>query len=439
MNPSSFHLINLGCAKNLVEGEHLAGALLAMGMSAREHLEDAEIIIINTCGFIQTAIEESLQVIMEAAQQKGPEQRLVVAGCLVGRFGHKLGRALGEADMLVGPGEMARLPQLLGQEWQARVHISRPRGIFTHEDPRALSTGPGWAYLRISDGCNRRCSFCTIPAIRGSLRSRKKEDILAEARSLAQGGVKEINLVGQDLTGYGEDWGKGPRLKELLNELDRINDLTWIRLLYLHPDYLEPDLLQTIASLERVVPYLDIPMQHSEDQVLEKMGRRRSGAELRSLVKTIREVVPQAILRTTIMVGHPGEGEAQFSRLLEFMEETQFDHLGCFAYSAENGTKSARMEAPSKAIGQKRRRQVMKLQKKISRQKLARLKGSLQEVLVLGPHPDSELVWQGRMASQAPEDDGSVVIVEGSAQPGTMAMAKIQRFHDYDVVAKLVG
>ena len=310
--------------------------------------------------------------------------------------------------------------------------------MFGGADPRALSTGPGWAYLRVSDGCAQSCAFCTIPHIRGPLRSRSLDDLVAEAEGLAAMGVREINLVAQDLTSYGRDLG-GPGLAELLAALSNIEGLEWLRPLYLHPDLIDEALIAAILTTPKVAPYFDLPLQHVADPVLRAMGRRRAGAELKALVRGIRRAAPQAVLRTTLLVGHPGEGEKEFAALKEFVAEMEFDRLGVFPYSPEAGTRSARMPAPPATGGwEARPEQIMDLQRRISRRRLAPLLGQTLPVLVLGPHPDSDLVWAARTQGQAPEVDGLVIITEGSAPPGAIAPCRVTATHDYDLEGSLL-
>lgn len=433
----TYYLLNLGCAKNLVEGEHLAGLLLSDGWSAVEQPEEAELLLLNTCGFIQPAVEEAIEAALDLADGKSAGQRLVVAGCLVGRYGKKLATDLPEADLLLAPGEAPNLLKHLAAPPTGRLAISPPRSLFGGADPRALSTGPGWAYLRVSDGCAQSCAFCTIPHIRGPLRSRPLDDLLAEAANLAELGVKELNLVAQDLTSYGRDLG-GPGLAELLEALSTIEGLEWLRPLYLHPDLIDEKLIAAILANPKAAPYFDLPLQHVADPVLKAMGRKRSGSELKALVRGIRRAAPQAILRTTLLVGHPGEGQAEFAALKEFVAEMEFDRLGVFPYSPEAGTRSARLPAPPPQVAAKRAAQIMDLQRRISRRRLAPLEGQTLPVLVLGPHPDSDLVWAGRTQAQAPEVDGLVIITEGSAQPGDIAPCRITATHDYDLEGVLV-
>ncbi|WP_338606681.1 30S ribosomal protein S12 methylthiotransferase RimO [Desulfoferula mesophila] len=433
----TYYLLNLGCAKNLVEGEHLAGLLLADGWQAVEEPSKAGLLLVNTCGFIQPAVEEALEAILELADLKCDDQRLVVAGCLVGRYGKKLATDLPEADLLLAPGEAPRLLAHLAAPPAGRLAISPPRALFGGADPRALSTGPGWAYLRVADGCANSCAFCTIPHIRGPLRSRHLDDLLAEAESLAALGVRELNLVAQDLTSYGRDLG-GPGLAELLRALASIDGIEWIRPLYLHPDIIDEALITTVLDEPKVTDYFDLPLQHAADPVLRAMGRRRSGSELRELVRGIRRAAPQATLRTTLLVGHPGEGEREFALLKEFVAEMEFDRLGVFPYSPEAGTRSARMPAPPPAVAAQRAGRIMDLQRRISRRRLAALEGATLPVLVLGPHPDSDLVWAGRTRGQAPEVDGLVIITEGTAPPGAIADCRITATHDYDLEGALL-
>jgi ribosomal protein S12 methylthiotransferase len=432
-----YYLVNLGCAKNLVEGEHLAGLLLQAGWRPSAEPGEAELLVLNTCGFIQPAVEEAIEAALELAEAKGPGQRLVVMGCLVGRYGKKLAASLPEADLLLSPGEAPRLLAHLAAPPPDRLAMSPPKGIFGAADARALSTGPGWAYLRVSDGCRHSCAFCTIPKIRGRLRSRPLDDVLAEARRLAEGGVRELNLVAQDLTSYGRDLG-GPGLAELLAALAEVPGIAWLRPLYLHPDLLDQPLVEAIAATPKVIPYFDLPLQHIADPVLKVMGRQKTGAELRRLLSRVREAAPGAVLRTTLLVGHPGEGEAEFAQLVEFVERTGFDRLGVFAYSPEAGTRSARLAAPPPEVALERQERIMELQRSISRQRLARLLGQELPVLVLGPHPDSDLVWAGRIAGQAPEVDGLVIITGGSAPPGSLAACRVTATHDHDLEGVLL-
>ena len=438
METKTYFLLNLGCAKNLVEGEHIAGLLMAAGWEPVEDEAEASLLVVNTCGFIQPAVEESISAILGIADAKTQHQVLCVVGCLVGRYGKKLVRSMPEVDLFISPGQVAELLTHLDKPPQNRLAMSRPRPVFDPGSPRALTTGPGWAYLRVADGCGRKCHFCTIPSIRGALRSRDISGLVEEAKRLAQADMVELNLIAQDLTGYGSDLGMEDGLARLLAELSSVEDIEWIRMLYLHPEGIDRRIIQAVADNPKVLPYFDLPVQHIADPVLEAMGRRMGARDIERLITYIRERMPQATLRTSLIAGHPGEGEGEFARLMDFVVETRFDHLGCFAYEPEAGTKSARMEAPARRIALARQKKIMALQKKISREKLKELVGQTKDCLVLGPHPESDLLWQGRLASQAPEADGEVIITEGSAQPGTIARLKITRSHDYDVEGELL-
>ena len=440
IKPKSFYLLNLGCSKNLVEGEHLAGQLIYSGWEPMSEPAFAQAIIVNTCGFIQPAVEESLDEILELAQDKSPGQVLCVAGCLVGRYGSKLSEGLHEADVFVGPGMMHRISEILAEPEKQRLAMAKPERIFTSRDPRAVATGPGWAYLRVSDGCAHRCSFCTIPMIRGSLRSRRPSDIFAEARALAVSGVREINLVAQDLTSYGRDLEDGIDLTYLLKGLDQIKELSWIRLLYLHPDILDETLLEAIFRCKKVLPYFDLPVQHVSSVVLEKMGRKKRKKDILNIINTIKTRYPNATLRATVMIGHPGEGPQEYLELLDFVKTVRFDHLGCFGFQPEAGTKSANMDYPEPELVSHRFNEIMATQQDISREKLAAHVGRDEEVLVLGPHPESELIWYGRLASQAPDEiDGHAIITSGDATPGDIVLCRVEKAHPYDLEVSLLN
>lgn len=439
--PTTYYLLNLGCAKNQVEGEHIAGMLLAAGWRAVAEPDQAALLLVNTCGFIRPAVEENLEAILGLAAEKRPDQGLAVVGCLVGRYGKKLARSLPEADLLVGPGEVARLLEHLERPPEGRLAMSAPGGVLGGESPRALSTGPGWAYLRVADGCEHGCAFCTIPRIRGRLRSRGLDEVLAEARWLAAAGVVELNLVAQDLLSYGKDrpeLADGSGIARLLEGLAAIEGLNWVRMLYLSPDSLETAHIAAMLNTPKVVPYFDLPLQHIADPVLRAMGRGRTGDELRALLAALRERAPQAVLRTTLLVGHPGEGEAEFTELLEFVTEFGFDHLGCFAYQPEAGARAARMEAPPAKVGRERARRIMAAQKRVSKARLKRWVGREIPVLVLGPHPESDLLGQARHAGQAPEVDGVVILTDGQARPGTIATCRVTKAHAYDLEGVLL-
>ncbi|MDR1396177.1 MAG: 30S ribosomal protein S12 methylthiotransferase RimO [Desulfarculales bacterium] len=434
---NSYYLLTLGCAKNLVESEYLAGQLHQAGYQPVSQPADAVWLLVNTCAFITSAVEENIDHILTLAAGKQAGQKLVVIGCLVGRFARKLQKIIPEADLFIAPGQTGNLLNLLQTPPPNCVALAPARDILN--GPRIISTGPSWAYLRLSDGCRRRCSFCAIPHIRGKLRSRSQEEVLTEAGDLASAGVREINLVAQDLSSYGWDQGKKNGLLELLEKLNFIAGLRWIRLLYLHPDILNESFLRRAGELDKLLPYFDIPLQHISRPVLAAMGRSGSREELERAFKLLKKIIPQAIIRTTVMVGHPGEEEADFAQLTDFINEFKFNHLGCFIFEPQPGTRSARLPQVAGSVARARYKKVMALQKKISRAHLRALLGTQQDMLFLGAHPESRLLGSGRLWSQAPEADGEALVVEGWAEPGSIVKATVQKAHDYDLEVKIAA
>ena len=433
----TFYLLNLGCAKNLVEGEHLAGMLLSHGFQAVADLSAAQWLLVNTCGFLTSAIEENIDYILELASAKKAEQKLVVVGCLVGRFGKKLQRSLPEVDLFISPGQVQMLPQLLAAMPASGLALAPVSGILGFTTPRVISTGPGWAYLRLSDGCASNCFFCAIPHIRGKLRSRPLDDIIKEAAFMGTQGIKEINLVAQDVSAYGQDLGIQDGLLHLLQKLEQIPQINWIRLLYLHPAVLRPIFLQAMCAFKKVLPYFDIPLQHIATKVLTHMGRLHTSEELMANLGLLRALLPQSIIRSTLMVGHPGEDEEEFNQLIDFISDFKFDHLGCFMFEPQPGTKSAKLPRVAKKIARQRQKKIMSIQKKIRRVHSRSLAGTEQSMLFLGNHPQSEQLGWGRLWSQAPEVDGTVIVVDGQAAPGTIVRVRILKAHDYDYEAAI--
>lgn len=436
---TKFFLLNLGCAKNLVEGEHIAGMLISMGMKFIEQPQQADWLLVNTCGFLTSAIEENIDYILELAANKQEKQKLVVIGCLVGRYGKKLQASLPEVDIFISPGRVNDLPDILLNPPNSGIAIAPAKTVLGFSTPRAISTGPGWAYLRLSDGCNHKCSFCAIPHIRGKLRSRSKDDILAEASFLAQSGIRELNLVAQDVSAYGNDLGANNGLLELLREMDKIPGLQWIRLLYLYPEVLKKEFLDLLANSEKILPYFDIPLQHVSTRVLKAMGRKQDKAFIIEQLNLLRATLPQAAVRSTMLVGHPGEDEAEFEELYDFIKEYKFEHLGCFAFEPQEGTRSARLPQLAAKIGRQRQKKIMALQKKISQQKGRTMVGRLEKMLFMGAHPESELLGVGRLWHQAPEVDGEAIVVDGRAMPGNIVNVRILKAHDYDYEVEIIN
>lgn len=438
-SPGRVMMVSLGCSKNLVDSEEVLGSLIEAGWQVTDQVERADLIVINTCGFIRPAVEEALEAILEAVAVKAlmtVTVRLVVMGCLVQRYGRKLGRNIPEVDLWLGPGEFDRLPDLLAQGSGQDLVLGRPEYLRDSGAPRSLSTGPGWAYLKIAEGCSHACTFCLIPKLRGRYRSRSIADVTAEARLLLGAGVKELVLVAQDTSQFGRDIGQD--LIGLIQELDRLSDLHWVRLLYLHPDEVDQALIQAVAASKTVVPYFDLPVQHASPRILRDMGRRRGPDELLRLIEAIRDQIPEAVIRTTMMVGWPGETDQEFRELIDFIEAVRFDHLGVFCFSPEAGTPAARNK--DQVPGQEaedRRDELMARQAEISRQKLAAWVGQEVAVLVEGPHPESDLLLAGRAWFMAPEVDGQVIITDGSARAGDLVRVRVTRGHDFDLEGEI--
>lgn len=347
-----------------------------------------------------------------------------------------------EVDLFVGTSSFARLPSLLANLEKGdreRLSIESPRFLMTSETQRVLSTPFYSGYLKIAEGCSNRCTFCTIPAIRGPYRSRPRDDLLQEAERLASQGVIELNLVAQDTTGYGMDLGTEPRLSDLLEGLARIDKFSWIRILYGYPQRIDRRLLEVMASYDCICKYLDIPLQHVSARLLKAMGRSGSSEEFHEIIAFIRAYLPEATLRTTLIVGFPGETEADFQELYEFVEKAGFQRLGIFAYSPEKGTKAARLKnAVEESVKQERLRALVDLQEKVSLDYHQKLVGTVQPILVEGVSGETDLLLEGRLASQAPEVDGCVFINKGFGQVGEIMDVRITEVHPYDLVGEIV-
>jgi ribosomal protein S12 methylthiotransferase len=438
----TFRLVSLGCAKNLVDSEVMLGILQERGWTPISE-EEADVVIINTCGFIRAAQEESIDAILAAtaAKERGRCGRVVVAGCLPQLFNRDLAAALPEADLFVGTGEFHRIADLLegcGTKRARKVFVRPPRYLYDHRTPRVLTSQPGSAYIKIAEGCSNRCAYCMIPRIRGRLRSRTIPSILLEARAAVGSGTKEINLIAQDTTAYGKDRGKAD-LVPLLRRLARVEGLAWIRLLYAHPAHLTPELIRLIRDEGKICRYLDLPLQHIDDRVLQAMNRPVSGALVRDLLNRLREEVPDISLRTSLMVGFPGESERSFARLLDFVSETRFDHLGVFRYSPEEGTPAAAMKRQvPEAVKEERYHRIMALQKEISREKQKQFLEKNLSVLIERRGQSADILWEGRSERQAPEVDGLVFMTKGKARPGEMVEVKIRKAGVYDLYGEIL-
>jgi ribosomal protein S12 methylthiotransferase len=438
-------MISLGCPKNLVDSEVMLGLLRQRGWTPSAK-DDADVVIVNTCGFIREAKEESIETILTlaAAKEGGRVQKLVVAGCLPQRYGRELLPELPEVDLFVGTGEFHRIADLLDRSARGKLRrkqwIDSPEFIYDHRTPRIHSSPPGSMYLKVSEGCANFCSYCVIPRIRGRLRSRPISSILKEAKEAASRGVKEINLIAQDITAYGKDRRDGSSLVQLLKGLAKVEGVRWIRLLYAHPAHLTEGLVHLIRDEERVCKYLDLPIQHVDEGILKAMNRPPLKRRMPDLIDWVRREIPGVVLRTSLIVGFPGETEQSFRRLLEFVREAQFDRLGVFSYSPEEGTPAALLkDQVQDRIKLRRSRQIMSLQKRISLKKQKALIGSRVQVLVERPGGSPDLLWEGRTQGQAPEVDGVTFLTKGRAHAGDMVNVRILDAGPYDLFGEILG
>jgi ribosomal protein S12 methylthiotransferase len=443
-------IISLGCARNLVDSEVMAGLLQQSQYTMVQQPADADVIIVNTCGFIGAAKEESIDTIIEVGRlkEKGILKKLVVAGCLSQRYPEELARELPEVDLFIGTGEVPRVAEIL-REHEAntsrRQYVGVPSYIYNHTTPRLRSTPSYTAFVKVSEGCDHKCAFCIIPQLRGPHRSRSIESVVAEASVLAEAGVKEINLIAQDLTAYGRDRKDGTTLYGLLAEMAQIPDLLWVRLLYAYPNFLEKPLLELISSSDKICNYLDIPFQHISRSLLQRMRRGKNGSAVREAVYRLREAIPGLTLRTSLIVGFPGETDADFEELLNFVEETQFDRLGVFKYSEEEGTAAAKLDGKVPEQDKEQRwQELMEVQAAISRKKNQALIGSSQRVMIDGIDPDSGKL-AGRSQAHAPEVDGFVYVEGCDVQrggnlphSGEIIDVKITGALDYDLISEIL-
>ncbi|RJO64384.1 MAG: 30S ribosomal protein S12 methylthiotransferase RimO [Myxococcales bacterium] len=435
------YVVSLGCDKNLVDSEVLMGVAERAGCVLTADPEDADVILVNTCAFIGPAKEESIDAILDVARYKkeGRCRMLVVAGCLAQRYPDELAEELPEVDHFLGTGDLLSFSQLLAPSAAPRLTIGRPRYLLDADAPRVAATPFYTANVKVSEGCSSGCSFCIIPKLRGSQRSRPIDDLAAEVRRLKQRGVSEICLIGQDVSAYGLDRKDGTTLARLLREPELAQGDHWLRLHYLYPRRVDGELLDAIGEGEAILPYFDMPVQHIDDAILRAMERRDDEASTRLAVERIRARFPNGALRTTVIVGFPGETEDRFGRLLDFVAEGHFDRLGAFAYSPEDGTRAARLwgRAPEEVV-QERLARLMETQREVSRRRLETLVGQTVDVLVEGPSEESELLFAGRMWSQARGIDGVAYLVEGKAEVGRIVPVRITEAHDHDVVGRIL-
>ena len=446
-NPEKLHIISLGCSKNLIDSEVMGGLCSKSGLQLVERSDAADIVIVNTCAFINPAKEEALEEILTLAEEKKKATRkfqLVVAGCLAQRYGKELFDQIPEVDLFIGVGEVgnivAHLNKLNQDNSRRAAVITKPDFLMTSQHERVLSSTAVSTFLKISDGCSNGCSYCSIPSIRGRARSRKPNDILKEAANLAARGIREIIIIGQDTTAYGSDLKSHPRLSDLLAGMARIKSISWIRLLYAHPAHITKDILETIAANKKICRYIDLPIQHIDDSILHTMGRKVTSNQIREIIALARKIMPDVALRTSLIVGFPGETPNRFERLLNFVREIKFDHLGVFTYSREEGTKAAQLKTQISEKEKERRREIiMNEQAAISNSINKSLIGTIEEVLIEEKSDRSDFAFMGRCRRQAPEIDGITYIKSSTAQIGKIVKCKITEADDYDLFAEVIG
>ena len=438
----NIHLVSLGCDKNLVDSEFMLGLIQNEGYILTSLPEEAQVIIINTCGFIMDATQESIDTILEMSSYKeeGSCKALIVTGCMAQRYRDEIFDQLPEVDAVVGVGDYDAIGQVIRDAAAGeKVKLVSEKGASAGFSGKRVLTSPShFAYLKIAEGCDNHCTYCTIPSIRGAYRSRTLESLLEESVSLVRQGVQELILVAQDTSLYGKDLYGEPRLHELLNKLSQISDLVWIRVLYCYPEHIYPDLIQEIARNPKVCKYLDIPVQHSEDKILKLMGRKSSREKLSGIIKNLRESVPGIALRTTLIVGFPGETKDDFKGLKDFVTNVGFDKLGAFAYSREEGTPAAKLPGQVEDKEKQRRYdEIMLLQQKISNEKNSKKHGEAIEVMVDGYLPDNE-VYCGRSQGDCYEIDGMVYFpCDYQLNSGDLVKVKITGHSDYDLYGEI--
>src|SRR5215467_6546663 len=489
-SPLKVGFVSLGCPKNLVDSEVMMGMLQTGGAQITARAEDADVIVVNTCSFIDSAKQESVNTILEMAQHKttGKAQKLIVAGCLVERYRTEIQKNIPEVDAVVGTGELDAILAAAGinagaapagespfvilnatsasqdlksgvparaeglarersgrfsrSEWEGSI-ADLPNYLYDETTPRVLATPKASAYIKIAEGCDHPCGFCIIPQLRGKFRSRHFESVIAEAERLAANGVREITLIGQDTTCYGEDLGLKDGLPLLLESLAQIEELRWVRFLYAYPNKITGRLLETIASDEKICSYIDVPLQHASASVLKRMKRGANADIFLKSIEKMRSAIPNLTLRTSFIVGFPGETEKDFDELCQFVEAAQFDWLGVFSYSDEEGSAAWHLEnkVPHREI-ERRRKKLMQFQRQISKRNKAKLVGRHYDVLALGPSEETEWLWEGRTEMHAPEIDGKLFINDFGAYEaptaGEFYRCEITEAYDYDLVARII-
>jgi len=438
--------ISLGCPKNLVDSEVMMGLLSREGYELTPRADDAEILVVNTCSFIESAQKESIETILEMAEHKkfGAAKKLVVAGCLVERFRDQILEQVPEVDAVVGTGEVERIIEAV--QGDLKVLPAQPPSFLYHDfTPRIVTTPKHQAYIKIAEGCDHPCTFCIIPQLRGNFRSRRFASVIREAENLAAAGAREITLIGQDTTSYGEDLGLRDGLAQLLEKLAQVEDLLWVRFLYAYPNRVTQKMLETIAAHPRLAKYIDMPLQHVSRNVLARMKRGSHGDAFLKLLDRMRSTIPGVALRTSFIVGFPGETDSDFEELLQFVAAAELDWVGVFEFSDVDNAASFPLHGKvDSATITDRRNRLMALQKKISREKLRRLKGRTETALVEGPSKDNPLVWEARLESMAPDIDGKLYLTDIElpsgevASSGDIARVEITKTDAYDLIGRVV-
>ena len=437
-------LISLGCSKNLVDSEHYLGILSKRkGMELTSELSEADIVIVNTCGFIGDAKEESIETILEVSEFKetGNLKKLIVAGCLAQKYSEEILKELPEVDAVIGTGDIDKIEKVVDEILENKKVVETKNMTFlaNANTERVLTTASHTAYLKISEGCNRACTYCIIPQMRGRLRSRSIEDIVEEAKRLVASGVREINLLAQETTEYGIDLYGDKKLAALMKELCKIEGLKWLRTYYMHPEYVTDELIEVMKSEEKICKYFDVPIQHISDNILRNMARAKSGEQVKDVLNRIRKAIPEATIRTTLIVGFPGETEENFQELMDYVRDFEFDYAGVFKYSREEDTVAYNLpnQVPEE-IKEKRYAELVNLQSEIAERKNRRLLGEEIEVMIDGVSSESEYLLEGRTRGQALEIDGKVLTTDGTAKPGEIVKVKFEQNFEYDFVGPIV-
>jgi ribosomal protein S12 methylthiotransferase len=438
--------VSLGCPKNLVDSEVMMGILAREGYELTPRADDAEILVVNTCSFIEPAQKESVDAILEMAEHKkfGSAKKLIVAGCLVERYRDQILEQIPEVDAVVGTGEVERIIEAV--EGDLKVLPAQPPAFLYHDlTPRIVTTPKHQAYIKIAEGCDHPCTFCIIPQLRGKFRSRRFESVVREAENLAASGAREVTLIGQDTTSYGEDLGLRDGLAQLLERLAQVEDLLWVRFLYAYPNRVTQKMLETLAAHERLAKYIDMPLQHASRNVLARMKRGSHGDAFLKLLERMRATIPGVVLRTSFIVGFPGETDADFQELYDFVAAAKLDWMGVFEYSDVDNAGSFPLDGKvdPETINDRRNR-LMALQKKISRENLRKLKGRTETALVEGPSKDNPLVWEARLESMAPDIDGKLYLTDIElpsgevAESGDTVKVQITKTDAYDLIGRVV-